>query len=187
MESSLRWDRECIYWPGMNVDVRDFIQKCDTCRATTDKQTKETLKSHDISQRPWEKLAVDIFHLQYKWYLIMLVDDYSGFIELDKLEDICGHLQQWLPVGVCGNVQFCIRLGVSLQDLIARVTTEQRSGWKFRQDRQALTEMCQSIPIGCLPRAVWLQKHSSQDTSSSPAQCLMDRRTQTLLPTTNVL
>ena len=84
VESSLRWARECIDWPSMDADVRDFIQKCDNCSATAAKQTKETLKSHDISQRPWEKVAADMFYLQDMRYLV-LVDYYLGFIELDKL------------------------------------------------------------------------------------------------------
>ena len=37
-------------------------------------------------QRPWEKVAVDLFNLNQKYYLVM-VDYYSGYWELDRLHN----------------------------------------------------------------------------------------------------
>ena len=42
--------------------------------------------SHDIPQRPWEKVAVDLFTLNQKDYLVT-VDYYSGYWELDRLHN----------------------------------------------------------------------------------------------------
>ena len=40
--------------------------------------------SHEVPQRPWEKIAVDLFSLNQTDYLVT-VDYYSGYWELDKL------------------------------------------------------------------------------------------------------
>ena len=39
---------------------------------------------HEVPQRPWEKVAVDLFTLNQKDYLVTL-DYYSGYWELDRL------------------------------------------------------------------------------------------------------
>lgn len=38
--------------------------------------------SHEVPHRPWEKVAVDLFSLNQKDYLVT-VDYYSGYWELD--------------------------------------------------------------------------------------------------------
>ena len=40
--------------------------------------------SHEVPQRPWEKIAVDLLTQGQKDYLVT-VDYYSGFGELDRL------------------------------------------------------------------------------------------------------
>jgi len=45
---------------------------------------KETSMSHEVPQRPWEKVAVNLFTLDQKDYLVV-VDYYSGYWELDRL------------------------------------------------------------------------------------------------------
>lgn len=41
--------------------------------------------SHEIRQRLWEKVAVDLFTLDQKDYLVTM-DYYSGYWELDRLQ-----------------------------------------------------------------------------------------------------
>jgi hypothetical protein len=43
IESCLRRAREYVYWPGMNSDIKQWIQKCETCGENEQKQMKETL------------------------------------------------------------------------------------------------------------------------------------------------
>ena len=42
------------------------------------------MKSHDIPVLPWQKISVDLFHLDGKNYLVT-IDHYSDFFELDSL------------------------------------------------------------------------------------------------------
>ena len=61
MEGCLWRAQECVYWPAMSSEVKDFILKCDICRSVDNKQQKETLISHDVLDRLWAKVGVDLF------------------------------------------------------------------------------------------------------------------------------
>ena len=87
VDSILRRARDCIYWPNMNTDIRDMAKECETCLQFSKSNQRETLMSHELPSRPWEKVGSDIFTLHDKNYLI-LVDYYSNFIEVDKLENL---------------------------------------------------------------------------------------------------
>ena len=80
----LRRARETLYWPGMNAEITDFIQKCDTCMAYQSNQSKETLICQEVPSRLWEKIGTDIFTVDDKSYLCT-VDYYSGYFEVDQL------------------------------------------------------------------------------------------------------
>ncbi|KAL9987078.1 hypothetical protein ACROYT_G001320 [Oculina patagonica] len=84
VEGCLRRARESVYWPGMNSEFRHWISTCEPCRLFEIPHGKETLLSHEVPKRPWEKAAVDLFSLNQTDYLLCL-DYYSGYWELDKL------------------------------------------------------------------------------------------------------
>ena len=84
VQSTLRRARECVYWPGMNSDLNDFVSKCETCNMYQSSQPKEPLISHDLPQRPWEKIGCDIFTLGKHDYLCT-VDYFSDYFEVDPL------------------------------------------------------------------------------------------------------
>jgi hypothetical protein len=56
--------RECIFWLGMSAEIRQLVEACETCQKFSGSQTKETLKSHEIPSRPWEKIATDLFTMK---------------------------------------------------------------------------------------------------------------------------
>ena len=86
VESCLRRARECVYWPCMNSDVKQFISKCETCNRFPVGQQKETLQPHELADRPWEKVGVDLMFVKNCNYLIT-VDYFSNFWEIDYLEN----------------------------------------------------------------------------------------------------
>lgn len=77
VEGCLRRARESVYWPSMNSELRHWISTCEPCRVFETSHGKETLMSHEVPQRPWEKVVVDLFSLDQKDYLVT-VDYYSG-------------------------------------------------------------------------------------------------------------
>lgn len=86
VEGYLRRARECVYWQGMNEQIKTFISKCDICRSVDPKQQKETLRPHDVSYRPWSKVGTDLYLWHNKDYMVT-VCYYSNFWEVDYLPD----------------------------------------------------------------------------------------------------
>ena len=80
----LRRARECLYWPSMSAEAKNYISRCKTCRSLDQKQQKETIKYHDVPSRPWAKVGADLCSLNGKDYLVT-VDYYSNFAEVDRL------------------------------------------------------------------------------------------------------
>lgn len=63
----------------MSAEIKEYISACEICRELdTTSQTKETLMSHEVPSRPWEKIAADISTLDGKDYLVT-IDYYSNF------------------------------------------------------------------------------------------------------------
>ena len=83
IEKNKRRARMCIYWPGMNKDIEDVVNACDTCCKFRDKIRREPL-IQDIQDHPWHKLGIDIFTLARKDYLIV-VDYMSNYPEIAPL------------------------------------------------------------------------------------------------------
>ena len=84
IEGCLRRARESVFWPGMNSQIKEWIQSCETCRKFECSQQKETLMPHDVLDRSWEKVGMDLFTHDAHEYLVT-VDYYSNFWEIDKL------------------------------------------------------------------------------------------------------
>ena len=84
VEKSLQRAKTAIFWPGITNDIKDRAAKCPTCIAHLPSQSKETMISHEIPNRPWQKVGTDLFDWNNKQYLIT-VDYYSRYFELDEL------------------------------------------------------------------------------------------------------
>ena len=82
IQSRLRRARETVYWPGMNSDLTDHISKCDICSSYQSHQAREPLISHEVADRPWQKIGADVFTLDGTDYLCV-VDYYSSYFEID--------------------------------------------------------------------------------------------------------
>ena len=82
---TLRRARESVYWPGMNGDIKNYIEKCHICRENrVTSQQRETLQQHSRPARPWAKVGVDLFSLDKNNFLIT-VDYWSNYFELDQI------------------------------------------------------------------------------------------------------
>ena len=84
VEGCLQRTRESVYWPAMNSELRHWISTCKPCRLFEISHGKETLMCHKVPQRPWERVAADLFTLNQKDHFVT-VDYYSGYCELDTL------------------------------------------------------------------------------------------------------
>ena len=77
--------RESVYWPNMNADIKNYIERCEICSENrTTAQQRETLIPHERSSQPWAKVGIDMFALDKRNFLIT-VDYWSNFFELDQI------------------------------------------------------------------------------------------------------
>ena len=83
---SLRRARECLFWPEIDAEIKEYISYCEICTQYYAKQPKETLMSHESPDRPWEKISGDIRTTDGKDYLIT-EDCFSNFWQIDRLRD----------------------------------------------------------------------------------------------------
>jgi hypothetical protein len=202
IEGCLRRARECLYWPGMSAQVKDYIERCETCRTYDNKQQKETLTPHETPDRPWAKVAFDLFEFDNRNYLVT-VDYYSNFWEVDYLENTKSRTvihklkSQFARHGIPDSCMADNGPQISSQEF-----TQFSKDWGF--------EMTTSSPgypqsngkaeqaVKTVKRLMKRAKKSNsdpyfamldfrntptQEIGSSPAQRLMNRRTKTLLPT----
>ena len=86
IEKCQRRARRLMYWPNMNGDVEDVIRQCDVCQAHRYAQQKEPLQPHERPNRPWAKVACDIFYLKRKPYLLT-IDYFSHYPEAALLSN----------------------------------------------------------------------------------------------------
>ena len=86
IEACLRKARDVVFWPGMNSEIKEAIAKCSLCAEFQARNPKEPMQTLKVPDRPWSRLAVDMFTLQRKEYIV-LVDYYSDFVEVQELSD----------------------------------------------------------------------------------------------------
>lgn len=77
--------RKICYWPGLSVDIQNFIEKCPTCLKFSRNIQKEPLIQHTRPELPFVKVAADILTYGARDYLV-LVDYFSNWIELIPLK-----------------------------------------------------------------------------------------------------
>ena len=78
--------RQLIFWPGMSSDIRQYVETCDTCASSSDKQIIEPLHMHEIPHRPWEKVGTYFFVIEGRNYLVT-VDYFSKLFEMYYLPE----------------------------------------------------------------------------------------------------
>ena len=75
--------KESVWWPGISDDINTFIHNCDTCCRDFPITTQPLIPTK-LPERPWEKVASDLFELKGTPYIIV-VDYLSRYIEILKL------------------------------------------------------------------------------------------------------
>ena len=75
---SLSLARTCVYWPGMEADMMDYIKWCVTCIDNA-KIPVETLHPHEVPARPWIKIGMDFFQDDSGQKFLIVADYFSKF------------------------------------------------------------------------------------------------------------
>ena len=70
VEGCLRRARESVYWLAMSAAVKNYVSQYKICRTHETSQQKEKLRPHEIPDRPWSKVAIDLFEQNNRHYLV---------------------------------------------------------------------------------------------------------------------
>lgn len=79
--------REIMYWPGLSRDIDNMIANCDTCARYANSNQKQPIRQHDIPERPWQKVAMDLFEIKGKHFLCV-VDYFSKYPEVVHIQNL---------------------------------------------------------------------------------------------------
>lgn len=76
--------KDIFFWPGMTAQVKEMCEQCSVCAEFKDAQQKEPMTLTQLPERPWQKLASDLFHVAKDTY-VLLADYYGKFVEFALL------------------------------------------------------------------------------------------------------
>lgn len=79
--------RQVMFWPHMSRDIELYVKRCKVCQEFSNAPSKEPMIPMEIPKLPWNKVGSDIFEYKKKYYLI-IVDYYSNYVEVCKLNNI---------------------------------------------------------------------------------------------------
>ena len=78
---------QAVWWPGIGKEIEATVSSCQICLSKRPSQHAEPLISTPLPERPFQKVAADLFEFEKKEYLIF-VDYYSRFIEIASMGNI---------------------------------------------------------------------------------------------------
>ncbi|KAK3107438.1 hypothetical protein FSP39_014641 [Pinctada imbricata] len=194
--------REVLYWPGMSSQIEDKISQCSVCAEIQNSNPKEPLLTVEIPDRPWAKIATDIFVLNSNHYLLT-VDYYSKWPEVVKLNELTSSYviaalkSQFAKYGIPDEIisdngpQYSSREFQEFANCYG--FTHNTSSPHYAQSNGQAERMIQTVKR--------LLKKSSdpylslmdyrntplENIGYSPAQLFLGRRIKTMLPTTSDL
>ena len=194
VEGCCRRALECLYWPNMNNDIRDHVSQCPNCKKYEIANPQEPLMMHEVPERPWAKVGVDLFAFDGRDYLCK-VDYTSNFWEIDHLPDakcvISKLKSQFARYEIPDQV---------VSDNVPQFASSEFAAFATKKCFvHTPTSPYSSKANGKVEAGVKMAKddladpylamldHRNSPARLSPAQKLMSRRTKTLLPTTESL
>lgn len=74
-EACYRQASDTLFCPNMRGEIKDYVSNCSACNEYARAQQNKTTMSHDIPERPWQTVSMDLFAYAGKDFLI-LVDHY---------------------------------------------------------------------------------------------------------------
>ncbi|KAK7605162.1 hypothetical protein V9T40_007020 [Parthenolecanium corni] len=80
VEKTKQLARETVYWPGMTVDISNFVKVCSLCQKFARNNVKQPLQSYPIASYQWQHLAADIATIDKEDFLVV-VDKFSNWPE----------------------------------------------------------------------------------------------------------
>jgi transposase InsO family protein len=78
--------RESVWWPGINQQIKQLVEKCATC-IKHQKIHHQPLKPTELPDGPWMEVGSDVFEFKGKAY-VLIVDYYSRWVEVFEIKEL---------------------------------------------------------------------------------------------------
>lgn len=206
IESCLRKARDSVFWPGMSSEIKEVVLQCSVCAEFQPKNHKEPMQTSKVPDRPWSRVAIDLFTLHKKEYVI-LVDYYSDFVEVQEIADTTSlTIIQFLKEQFSRHGIPDVLVSDNGSQLVSHEFRRFAEEWEFKHvtssphhhTSNGKAESAGKVTKNLFKKALrdgrdpWLALLEYRNTpvetiGSSPAQRLMSRRTKTLMPTASTL
>ncbi|XP_044764622.1 uncharacterized protein K02A2.6-like isoform X2 [Coccinella septempunctata] len=196
---------ESVYWPNISRDIVDYVNNCHICLKFKNNNPRLPMLSHDIPERPWQRIGADICEYKGKTFLAIM-DYYSKWIELRSMrfktaQEVsrvlmkvfsCHGFPDYL---VADNQPFN---SVHLKEFLGEYNTTLITSSPNYPRGNGLAEKCVNICKNMLKKCqaeggnldFYLLKYRNTPISGiglSPAQILFNRRLKDNLPTVDTL
>ena len=84
ISKSQYYAHQCIYWPGINQDIKCAVDACATCQCHCPQEPWQLLKPTPSPEHPWQHLGADFMHFNGNKYVI-ITDYYSKMPFIHKI------------------------------------------------------------------------------------------------------
>ena len=64
--------RQCVYWPGINEDIRKMVEACPTCQHHHPQEPRQPLQPTPAPEHPWQHLGADYCSFDGFEYLVIV-------------------------------------------------------------------------------------------------------------------
>ena len=76
--------RQCIYWSGINEDIRKMVEVCPTCQCHCPQEPRQPLEPTPVPECPWQHLGADYCSFDGFEYLV-IVNYYSKMLFVRRI------------------------------------------------------------------------------------------------------
>ena len=73
--------RSYVWWPRMDTDLENLIEKCEKCQLYQNAPKKAQLHPWEWTSSPWQRIHIDFAECQGKQYLIV-IDSHSKWLDV---------------------------------------------------------------------------------------------------------
>ena len=79
--------RECMWWPGTDSDVVEFVRGCRSCQLVGCKPGPEPLTSTELPDGPWQLVSADLMDVENGYHLLIVIDYFSRWSDVAVLRN----------------------------------------------------------------------------------------------------
>lgn len=193
--------KSSVWWPSIDADIERLVKNCHSCLKQSTNR-KMPLQQTEFPDRPWQRIAIDLFFLGGKWWVVM-TDYFSRYPELAPLSSLsssavinhCKSIfaRHGIPEVVVSDngPQFSRALGAEFSRFAREYNFRHVTSSPHYHQSNGMAESAVKIIKGSLKKTgdayktLLSYRTSPLKNGFSPAELLMGRRLRTALPTSS--